>query len=178
MALIKKLHKVIYCSFKDGRDSMQLSYDHRGNSVPTILLLMQQQGIFRINAENSQEEFVRNQLNTGVVPAGIDLHCLAGLIKAWFRELPEGCYLQQKKVLQNGGANKRIVLRQSVNVVFIGIGFDIKERLVNLGSFIVILIVAKMKWFAGADTSVLKLQYEKKVLDLEQEKKTLKRSSK
>ncbi|KAK1395996.1 kinesin-like protein KIN-4C [Heracleum sosnowskyi] len=32
---------------------------------------------------------------------------------------------------------------------------------------------AEMKRFAGADTSVLKLHYEKKVLDLEQEKKTL-----
>ncbi|KAK3023631.1 hypothetical protein RJ639_044750 [Escallonia herrerae] len=81
-------------------ESMQLSYDPRGNSVPTILLLMQQrlyaqgglqaEGIFRINAENSQEEFVRNQLNRGVVPDGIDVHCLAGLIKAWFRELPTG----------------------------------------------------------------------------------------
>ncbi|RDX69291.1 Rho GTPase-activating protein 1, partial [Mucuna pruriens] len=81
-------------------ESMQLSFDARGNSVPTILLLMQRQlyalgglqaeGIFRINAENSQEEFVREQLNRGIVPDGIDVHCLAGLIKAWFRELPTG----------------------------------------------------------------------------------------
>uniref|UniRef100_A0A2P2IXA2 Gtpase activating protein n=1 Tax=Rhizophora mucronata TaxID=61149 RepID=A0A2P2IXA2_RHIMU len=81
-------------------ESMQLSYDSRGNSVPTILLLMQRrlyaqgglqaEGIFRINAENSQEEYVRDQLNGGVVPEGIDVHCLAGLIKAWFRELPAG----------------------------------------------------------------------------------------
>ncbi|XP_044493205.1 rho GTPase-activating protein 3 [Mangifera indica] len=80
--------------------SMQCSYDDRGNSVPTILLMMQKhlysggglkaEGIFRINAENSQEEFVRNQLNKGVVPHGIDVHCLAGLIKAWLRELPTG----------------------------------------------------------------------------------------
>ncbi|KAI3444363.1 hypothetical protein Pfo_001028 [Paulownia fortunei] len=80
--------------------SMQCSYDHRGNSVPTILLRMQSrlysegglqaEGIFRINAENSQEENVRNQLNKGVVPYGIDVHCLSGLIKAWFRELPSG----------------------------------------------------------------------------------------
>ncbi|KAG6597051.1 Rho GTPase-activating protein 3, partial [Cucurbita argyrosperma subsp. sororia] len=80
--------------------SMQCSYDDRGNSVPTILLMMQKrlysegglkaEGIFRINAENSQEEFVRNQLNRGVVPRGIDVHCLAGLIKAWLRELPTG----------------------------------------------------------------------------------------
>ncbi|MBA0865005.1 hypothetical protein Goshw_008123 [Gossypium schwendimanii] len=81
-------------------ESMQLSYDSRGNIVPTILLLMQRrlyaqgglqaEGIFRINAENSQEEYVREQLNGGVVPEGIDVHCLAGLIKAWFRELPRG----------------------------------------------------------------------------------------
>ncbi|XVE73649.1 hypothetical protein DITRI_Ditri11bG0135500 [Diplodiscus trichospermus] len=80
--------------------SMQCSYDDRGNSVPTILLMMQRrlyaegglkaEGIFRINAENSQEEYVRNSLNKGVVPRGIDVHCLAGLIKAWLRELPSG----------------------------------------------------------------------------------------
>ncbi|GJN28287.1 hypothetical protein PR202_gb16394 [Eleusine coracana subsp. coracana] len=81
-------------------ESMQCSYDSRGNSVPTILLMMQKrlyeqgglraEGIFRINAENSQEELVRDQLNCGIVPNGIDVHCLAGLIKAWFRELPSG----------------------------------------------------------------------------------------
>ncbi|MED6111065.1 hypothetical protein PIB30_049012 [Stylosanthes scabra] len=80
--------------------SMQCSYDERGNSVPTILLMMQKrlysegglqaEGIFRINAENSQEKFVRDQLNKGLMPPGIDVHCLSGLIKAWFRELPSG----------------------------------------------------------------------------------------
>ncbi|KAE8693667.1 Rho GTPase-activating protein 3 [Hibiscus syriacus] len=80
--------------------SMQCCYDDRGNSVPTILLMMQKclyaegglkaEGIFRINAENSQEEYVREKLNNGVVPCGIDVHCLAGLIKAWLRELPSG----------------------------------------------------------------------------------------
>ncbi|KDP34409.1 hypothetical protein JCGZ_12690 [Jatropha curcas] len=93
-------------------ESMQLSYDSRGNSVPTILLLMQRhlyaqgglqaEGIFRINAENSQEEYVRDQLNRGVVPEGIDVHCLAGLIKAWFRELPTGVLdpLSPEQVMQ------------------------------------------------------------------------------
>lgn len=81
-------------------ESMQCSYDSKGNSVPTILLLMQDrlysqgglkaEGIFRINPENSQEEHVRDQLNKGIVPNDIDVHCLAGLIKAWFRELPAG----------------------------------------------------------------------------------------
>ncbi|MCH82699.1 rho GTPase-activating protein 1-like, partial [Trifolium medium] len=81
-------------------ESMKLSYDTRGNIVPTILLLMQEhlyaqgglqaEGIFRINADNRQEEYVRDQLNKGVVPQNIDVHCLAGLIKAWFRELPRG----------------------------------------------------------------------------------------
>ncbi|KAG8044250.1 hypothetical protein GUJ93_ZPchr0136g33677 [Zizania palustris] len=80
--------------------SMQCSYDNRGNSVPTILLTMQRklyllgglqaEGIFRINADNSQELYVREQLNLGVVPEGVDMHCLTGLIKAWFRELPSG----------------------------------------------------------------------------------------
>ncbi|KAL6639475.1 hypothetical protein ACP70R_023205 [Stipagrostis hirtigluma subsp. patula] len=81
-------------------ESMQCGYDDKGNSVPKILLLMQErlyaqdglkaEGIFRITPENSQEEHVREQLNSGVVPDGIDVHCLASLIKAWFRELPEG----------------------------------------------------------------------------------------
>lgn len=81
-------------------ESMQCSYDSKGNSVPTILLLMQErlysqgglkaEGIFRINPENSQEEHLREQLNSGIVPDNIDVHCLAGLIKAWFRELPSG----------------------------------------------------------------------------------------
>ncbi|KAK3136154.1 hypothetical protein QOZ80_5BG0428900 [Eleusine coracana subsp. coracana] len=81
-------------------ESMQCSFDSRGNSVPTILLMMQRrlyeqgglraEGIFRINTENTQEELVRDQLNSGIVPDGIDVHCLAGLIKAWFRELPSG----------------------------------------------------------------------------------------
>ncbi|XP_068660392.1 rho GTPase-activating protein 4-like [Aristolochia californica] len=93
-------------------ESMQCSYDTRGNSVPTILLLMQRrlysqgglqaEGLFRINAENSQEEYVRDQLNRGIVPEGIDVHCLAGLIKAWFRELPTGVLdsLSPEQVMQ------------------------------------------------------------------------------
>ncbi|KAM0824830.1 hypothetical protein ACQ4PT_069951 [Festuca glaucescens] len=80
--------------------SLQCSYDQRGNSVPIILLMMQRElylreglkieGIFRINGENSEEVCVRDQLNSGVLPDEVDLHCLAGLIKAWFRELPTG----------------------------------------------------------------------------------------
>ncbi|KAI4310557.1 hypothetical protein MLD38_035527 [Melastoma candidum] len=94
-------------------DSMQLSYDPRGNGVPTILLLLQRhlydqgglqaEGIFRITADTGQEEHVRDQLNRGVVPEGVDMHCLAGLIKAWFRELPTGILdsLSQEQVMQS-----------------------------------------------------------------------------
>ncbi|XP_028804250.1 rho GTPase-activating protein 2-like [Neltuma alba] len=93
-------------------ESMQCSYDSKGNSIPTILLLMQErlysrgglkaEGIFRINPENSEEENVREQLNRGIVPDDIDVHCLAGLIKAWFRELPSGILdgLSPEQVLQ------------------------------------------------------------------------------
>lgn len=42
---------------------------------------MQSEGIFRINAENSQEEYLRDHLNRGIIPEGIDVHCMAGLIK-------------------------------------------------------------------------------------------------
>lgn len=94
-------------------ESMQLSYDSRGNCVPTILLMMQRhlyaqsglqaEGIFRINGGNSQEEYVREQLNRGVIPDGVDVHCLAGLIKAWFRELPTGVLdsLSPEQVMQS-----------------------------------------------------------------------------
>ncbi|CAL4971953.1 unnamed protein product [Urochloa decumbens] len=83
-------------------ESMQCSYDGRGNSVPTILLHLQRrlytqgglaaEGIFRIAADGAQEQRARDHLNSsGVVPdQGVDVHCLAGLIKAWFRELPGG----------------------------------------------------------------------------------------
>lgn len=93
-------------------ESMQCSYDSKGNSVPTILLLMQErlysqeglkaEGIFRINPENGEEEHLREQLNSGIVPNDIDVHCLAGLIKAWFRELPSGVLdgLSPEQVLQ------------------------------------------------------------------------------
>jgi len=46
-----------------------------------VLLWLKAEGIFRINADNSQEEFVRDQLNRGLVPLGIDVHCLSGLMK-------------------------------------------------------------------------------------------------
>ncbi|KAL7137354.1 hypothetical protein ABFS83_10G085500 [Erythranthe nasuta] len=93
-------------------ESMQLSFDTRGNCVPTILLMMQRrlysqgglqyEGIFRINPENGQEEYAREQLNNGLIPDDIDVHCLAGLIKAWFRELPRGILdsLTQEQVMQ------------------------------------------------------------------------------
>ncbi|KAI3732433.1 hypothetical protein L1987_63638 [Smallanthus sonchifolius] len=103
-------------------ESMQCSYDSRGNSVPTILLLMQKrlyaqeglkaEGIFRINPENSHEESVRDQLNRGMVPEDIEVHCLAGLIKAWFRELPCGVLdgLSPDEVLQCNTEEERVEL--------------------------------------------------------------------
>ncbi|KAK9053581.1 hypothetical protein SSX86_024655 [Deinandra increscens subsp. villosa] len=114
-------------------ESMQLSFDSRGNSVPTILLMMQRrlyaqgglqvclyayciaewccimygcylqaEGIFRINGDNGQEEQIREQLNRGEVPENIDVHSLAGLIKAWFRELPNGVLdsIEPEQVMQ------------------------------------------------------------------------------
>ncbi|KAI3837803.1 hypothetical protein MKW98_004861 [Papaver atlanticum] len=76
-------------------ESMQCSYDSRGNIVPTILLLMQKRlyalgalrkGFSESNGENNREEYVREQLNNGVVPEDIDIHCLAGLIKCQSEE--------------------------------------------------------------------------------------------
>ncbi|KAI5066065.1 hypothetical protein GOP47_0018689 [Adiantum capillus-veneris] len=99
-------------AFGVSAESMQCSFDAYGNSVPTILLLLQErlyeqgglktEGIFRINPDNSKEEQLREQINKGVVPHDIDTHCLAGLIKAWFRELPKGVLdsLSPERVLQ------------------------------------------------------------------------------
>lgn len=56
--------------------------------VELLNIYIQAEGIFRINAENSQEEIVREQLNSGVVPDGIDVHCLAGLIKVLINIFP------------------------------------------------------------------------------------------
>ncbi|KAF8646849.1 hypothetical protein HU200_065654 [Digitaria exilis] len=79
-------------------ESMHCSPD----GVPTILLHLQRrlydhgglaaEGIFRITADAAQERRARDHLTTsGEVPLDVeDVHCLAGLIKAWFRELPGG----------------------------------------------------------------------------------------
>lgn len=52
-----------------------------------VLLWLKAEGIFRINADNSQEEYVRDQLNRGLVPLGIDVHCLSGLVKVYYKFL-------------------------------------------------------------------------------------------
>ena len=69
-------------------------------------------GIFRINPENSHEEHVRDQLNRGNVPKDIEVHCLAGLIKAWFRELPCGILdgLSPDEVLNCNTEEERVEL--------------------------------------------------------------------
>ncbi|KAM3355152.1 hypothetical protein ACQJBY_025750 [Aegilops geniculata] len=88
-------------AFGVSTESMQCAHDARGNSVPTILLLLQRrlyeqgglktEGIFRVAADGAQEQRVRDQLDLAAsVPDDADVHCLAGLIKAWFRELPGG----------------------------------------------------------------------------------------
>ncbi|GJP46189.1 hypothetical protein CLOM_g5503 [Closterium sp. NIES-68] len=81
-------------------EALHYSIDAHGTGVPTILLLLQSrlyqlhglsvEGIFRIAAQMEDEDGVRSQLSSGVLPPNLDVHSLAGLIKAWFRELPEG----------------------------------------------------------------------------------------
>jgi hypothetical protein len=51
------------------------------DSFWTFSRIFQAEGIFRITPENSREEHVREQLNNGIVPDDIDVHCLASLIK-------------------------------------------------------------------------------------------------
>ena len=43
-------------------------------------LQFQAEGIFHINLENDQEEHVRDQLNKGVVPEDISVHCYIGFL--------------------------------------------------------------------------------------------------
>ena len=85
-------------------DNMQCAIDSHGNSVPSIILLLQarlynqgglqREGIFRIAAGNDHEEKVRGQLNQGVVPTSMDVHALAGLIKVHVGS-HKGCFSSQ-----------------------------------------------------------------------------------
>ncbi|KAG4989463.1 hypothetical protein JHK82_031788 [Glycine max] len=60
-------------------ESLLFSFDARGNSVPTILLFMQR----HLYAQGGLQVFI-------LAPMSFHVHYLAGLIKAWFRELPTG----------------------------------------------------------------------------------------
>jgi hypothetical protein len=79
----------------------------------------QAEGIFRINPENGEEEHLREQLNSGIVPNDIDVHCLAGLIKAWFRELPSGVLdgLSPEQVLECNTEEESVELVKQLNPV-------------------------------------------------------------
>ncbi|KAL9397446.1 hypothetical protein Peur_011699 [Populus x canadensis] len=66
------------------QDVNLVSYDSKGNCIPTILLMMQDrqysqgdlkaEGVFRLNPENSQEKHARDQLNRGIVPDDTSVH--------------------------------------------------------------------------------------------------------
>ncbi|CAI5961599.1 unnamed protein product [Closterium sp. NIES-64] len=81
-------------------ESMQCSLDRHGNAVPTILIKLQErlyelhglsaEGIFRISGKMEHDERVREQMSAGTVPADMDVHSIAALIKNWFQELPYG----------------------------------------------------------------------------------------
>lgn len=66
--------------FKFG-GNLQIFHYNKHLLIMFLCFTLKAEGIFRINAENSEEENVRNQLNKGIVPHGIDVHCLSGLIK-------------------------------------------------------------------------------------------------
>lgn len=73
-------------------------------------LNVQAEGIFRINAENGQEEYVRDQLNRGIVPDDIDVHCLAGLIKVcFFTHLVIYCRIRSR-VWLNGSLSVSLIM--------------------------------------------------------------------
>lgn len=109
-------------------DSMQCAYDGRGNSVPTVLLHLQRrlydqggltaEGIFRVAADGAQEQYARDQLNdSGVVPDGVDVHCIAGLIKVyivlvrtWLRAaIAYPIYLSDRRACRRGSGSSPAV---------------------------------------------------------------------
>nr|GEV75917.1 RNA-directed DNA polymerase [Tanacetum cinerariifolium] len=63
-----------------------------------------------IALDNNQEDHLRTQLNRSVVRDGIDMHCLASLIKAWFRELLTGVFdhLSRNQLMQRQCEEKRL----------------------------------------------------------------------
>ncbi|CAI5512956.1 unnamed protein product [Closterium sp. Naga37s-1] len=79
-------------------ESMQCSLDRHGNAVPTILIKLQErlyelhglsaEGIFRISGKMEHDERVREQMSAGTVPADMDVHSIAALIKVHTRLLP------------------------------------------------------------------------------------------
>ncbi|ONK57700.1 uncharacterized protein A4U43_C09F3190 [Asparagus officinalis] len=69
--------------YSEPREKIGLSY----SKIADENHLEETEGIFRINVDNSQEEYVRDQLNHGIVLDGIDVHCLVGLIKNLLRSI-------------------------------------------------------------------------------------------
>jgi hypothetical protein len=81
-----KVGKVFLLQKSCSMNQCEMIDDNEQNSnlksdPPLLLIFCQAEGIFRINPENSHEDFVREQLNKGIVPTDIDIHALAGLIK-------------------------------------------------------------------------------------------------
>lgn len=76
--------------------------------VTNLASRFQSEGIFRINPENGQEEYVREQLNNGLIPDNIDVHCLAGLIKV-LSSLPPSSQRKKSQLLHILESNFMII---------------------------------------------------------------------
>jgi len=85
--------------------SQQMKLD-RGHRVPVLLVEIRNaldecegfatEGIFRLAAEGARQRFVRERLEAGEEPeqvlCGCEVEVLAGLLKEWLRELPDGLW--------------------------------------------------------------------------------------
>jgi len=67
--------------------------------IPTVLVTLKKylldtgslslNGLFRLTGDEKELKHVKDQLNKGAFTGCTDKHCVANLIKVWFRELPQ-----------------------------------------------------------------------------------------
>lgn len=81
-------------------DQLEMAVDPANNlRVPKILLTLKsylldhkaylQEGIFRLAGDEHEQMKIKTDLNSGKFVSTNDINCIAGLLKIWFREMPE-----------------------------------------------------------------------------------------
>lgn len=116
--------------------SQQMTLD-RGHRVPVLLVEIRNaleecegfatEGIFRLAAEGARQRFVRERLEAGEEPGqvlcGCQVEVLAGLLKEWLRELPDGLWASvgteareefERALSGSGTTNVALLLKQAM----------------------------------------------------------------